>query len=171
MTLTTASSTRLRQISDSAPSNSSIAAIAISRSRRRPRGSFWTGCRHRGQGGDDRTPRRLPGLASTPGQTRRPVPGRIRSLLRSRPAQLRRRSRLPSHLRPLDDVTLNKPRRERRRLRRSAGCRLGAGVASSTCQRIASQRSVARPRRSGTGPLTCTYFVAGAGFEPATSGL
>ena len=29
----------------------------------------------------------------------------------------------------------------------------------------------ARPPYLGIGPLTCTYLVAGAGFEPATSGL
>ena len=45
-----------------------------------------------------------------------------------------------------------------------------SGAAGSCCHRAAIQQK-GPTTASGNRALTCTYLVAGAGFEPATSGL
>jgi hypothetical protein len=44
-------------------------------------------------------------------------------------------------------------------------------AAVAACQRTANKRSRGPTAVLAIRPLTCNYLVAGAGFEPATSGL
>jgi hypothetical protein len=121
--------------------------------------------------GDKRTLAVVPDAAALIHE-RRPDPGGTKVDRTAASGRDLRRQVVATGLRP----TLGKPRLSRYGAT-SASCRtrLRAVVASagrrSVRGRTADKRSRGGLPRSGRPPLTCTFVVAGAGFEPATSGL
>jgi hypothetical protein len=117
-----------------------------------------------------------PVLAEDPGPIGRWVRGRSPSVLVPGAARgQRRRRRHPAAVAakaPLASPRYVTPlKHDRHAARRSAGLALARRRSRNLGCKMVATRDTTRPRTSRPGPLTCSYLVAGEGFEPSTFGL